>query len=420
MSVLSPTMERNISMTTDDVNGLQWRTRRDGTRVAYWCATARCVKAGYTLKTQRLWAGREPSETERGWISDECARLQCEMLEWSQEGMIPAAFDGTMKALSRRYQTDPDSPFRQLRFATRNAYADDLKIIENTVGERVLSKLSGRDFRRWYQLWRKPKEEGGPERIRRAHGAMVMVRILVNWGVTDDVPHCARLSAILKLQRFSAPVPRKDRLTWQQAEAIVTEALARGCVSIAMAQAMQADCAMRQKDLIGEWVPLADPGISEVIRGSEKWLRGVRWEEINQDLILVHDTSKRDRTVTHDLRACMLVMRVLAVIGDRPASGAMIVNERTNLPYRNKSFYDEWRCIADAVGIPKGIWNMDSRAGAITEGHDAGAEIEALRQTAGHSNISTTARYNRQTPEKSRKVALLRSAFRERGNKQKT
>ena len=61
------------------------------------------------------------------------------------------------------------------------------------------------------------------------------------------------------------------------------------------------------------------------------------------------------------------------------------------------------------AGIPDGVWNMDARAGAITEAEDAGANIDAIRSSAGHNNASITARYSRGPIGKSREVAQLRS-----------
>jgi site-specific recombinase XerD len=55
---------------------------------------------------------------------------------------------------------------------------------------------------------------------------------------------------------------------------------------------------------------------------------------------------------------------------------------------------------------------MDSRAGGVTEGRNNGATLEDLRHFAGHSNIGTTARYDRMTPETNARVMHLRVAGR--------
>ena len=62
------------------------------------------------------------------------------------------------------------------------------------------------------------------------------------------------------------------------------------------------------------------------------------------------------------------------------------------------------------AGIPRDVWNMDARAGAITEADDAGAELDEIRATAAHTQASTTVRYLRGSMGKSRRVAGLRAA----------
>jgi hypothetical protein len=57
--------------------------------------------------------------------------------------------------------------------------------------------------------------------------------------------------------------------------------------------------------------------------------------------------------------------------------------------------------------------NRDSRAGGVTEGSDAGADLEHLRQYASHSSVTTTARYSRKTLTKTRAVARLLVAHRQ-------
>ena len=62
--------------------------------------------------------------------------------------------------------------------------------------------------------------------------------------------------------------------------------------------------------------------------------------------------------------------------------------------------------------------NRDSRAGGVTEGSDAGADLEHLRHHASHSSATTTALYSRKTLTKTRAVARLRVAHRELKNDQ--
>jgi hypothetical protein len=66
------------------------------------------------------------------------------------------------------------------------------------------------------------------------------------------------------------------------------------------------------------------------------------------------------------------------------------VSERAGLPYRYETFRDAWRRDATAAGIPASVWNRDLRAGGVTEARQAGAPIDDLRKTVGHSAASRT------------------------------
>ena len=83
--------------------------------------------------------------------------------------------------------------------------------------------------------------------------------------------------------------------------------------------------------------------------------------------------------------------------------GPLIVDETAGRPYAGYAFAREWRTIARAAGIPDHVWNMDARAGAITEAEDAGADLDQIRSAAAHSQISTTKRYSRGAVGKSRR-----------------
>jgi hypothetical protein len=250
-------------------------------------------------------------------------------------------------------------------------------------------------------------------KITMAHALIGMLRTLAGFGATileDD--ECERLSSVLHRMRFPVGKPRTERMTADQAIAIRRVAHEMGRPSIALAQALQFDLMLRQKDVIGEWVPVSEPGISAVAYGAEKWLRGLRWEEIDQALILRHTTSKRLKEIEVDLKLAPMVMEELSILGGRKASGPVIVCERTDLPWEASKFRDAWRTIATKAGVPKTIRNMDSRAGAITEATEAGAELEHIRHAATHGDIQMTQRYSRGAVEKIEEVMRLRAAHR--------
>jgi integrase len=176
---------------------------------------------------------------------------------------------------------------------------------------------------------------------------------------------------------------------------------------------------MRQWDVTGKWVPLSDKKPSLVLDGMTKWV-GPMWAQIDDNLILRYTPAKTEFTsgaeVVLDLRMLPMVMEELAKVPEEAKRGPLIVNPRTGLPYRNRSFAWIWSEVRKLAGIRKEIWNRDTRAGAVTEGREAGAPTDDLAKQAGHANKRTIARvYDRDRLEAMRRVAKARKPHRERG-----
>lgn len=394
--------------------GLIWR-QRGKMWEARWQARTDLVKRGFGTKSVKLWTGAaDPTKEEWDVIADRCNDLQQEMLVWARGGLPEVGpYDGTLRSLMRAYKTDPDSQYRKIRYNSRVHYDALMSLIETEHGDKLLSDLKGRTFSRLHEDWTKDGK------IAIAHAKIGMLRTLFSFGATlleDD--GCLRLSGILGKMRFAMPKPRTERLTAAQAVAIRAKAHEMGRPSIALAQAFQFECMLRQKDVVGEWVPLREPGISDVQSDGMKWLRGIRWEEIDQNMTLRHVTSKRQKLIEISLRNAPMVLEELALNGGViVTNGPIIVSEFDNLPWTAPEFRRWWRIIAEAAGVPKTVRNMDSRAGAISEATDAGADLEHVRHAATHSNISMTQRYSRGAEDK---IATVQIARLEHRNKPKT
>jgi hypothetical protein len=217
---------------------------------------------------------------------------------------------------------------------------------------------------------------------------------------------------------FRQSKPRTVILTYTQAVAIIARAHAVGRGSIALAQALQFETALRQRDVIGEWEPGEENSSSGIKlnspngRRNRRWANGLTWSDIGSDGVLRKLTTKTGTVVEFIVRLCPLLDEEVARVPIERRIGPMIVNEKTGLPYTANTFRTVWREIADAAGVPSHVWNMDSRAGSITEATDAGADLEKARHHAGHRNASMTARYSRKTLEKTTEVARLRMQHR--------
>lgn len=298
-----------------------------------------------------------------------------------------------IKQLADAYLTDPDSSFHGLRYVTREGYRRNIERIVADLGDRDIAAITSRDLLRLHAMW----VEGG--RVSLAHGLATQLRIIVGFGATilEDAD-CQRLRGLLSGLRFKNAKPRETWITEAQAHAIRDEACRQQFYAVALAQAFQFDCALRQKDVIGEWVPLNDPEPSTILSpdGKMKWVRGITREEVNADMVLTHKTSKRSKMLTFPLKSCPMVMEEWF---SAPPSGPLIIDPFTDLPYEAWSYRRIWRRIATDAGVPKGVWNMDSRAGRITQVLAKGVSLEDARKLAGHSQQSTTSRYSRGTSE---------------------
>ena len=155
--------------------------------------------------------------------------------------------------------------------------------------------------------------------------------------------------------------------------------------------------------------PLTKGGI--VHRGT-RWTNGLQWCDIDSEMILRKTHTKTGAYVEFDLKLYPAVLAEIERICRERRIGPLIISERTGEPYKHRTFTQTWRGVADRAGVPRSVWNMDARAGAISEAYDAGAGETDVMKHAGHENRQTSARYNRGTLEQTSRVARLRLAKR--------
>lgn len=412
--------------TVADAPGLIWRPVKGGWEARWQCRTD-IVNKGFTPKSQRLWMGTIPNPTEAAYIADQCRRLQDEMLVFSRGGLptssVSHVFDGSLRALVSCYQTDPDSSYHKKQYAVRRNHDTLLRRIVDRHGDEQLADIKARVLLAWHKEW---AEDGA----KLATGAAVLGqwRVLFGFGATilEDA-ECERLCSVMGKMRFPHPKPRVQHLSAEQATKHRHESRALGWPSIALADALQFDLTMRQKDVIGEWVPLNEPGVSDVIHAGKKWIKGIRWEEVNERFELSHVTSKRQKLLEVPLLLAPMVVEELSAMAGVPvadlrrdmfpAAGPMVIGDLTLLPWQAQSFRQRWRKVADKAGIPKDVRSMDARAGAITEAVAAGAALEDIRHAATHSDIAMTQRYSRGSAEKVSNVMKLRLEHRSKPTK---
>ena len=372
------------------------------------------VKDGFRPSTAQLMVlTAPPTPDQERSIRANCIRLQEEMYEFGH--VQPKVFGGTVRDLINAYQTDKDSAYQTMRYRGRVDIDNSLKRIDAKYGKLKLADLGARDFKHWYEGLRWPDGVGGRETRTMAHSIMTAVRMMFTFGKLYKVdPACARLKEELSEIQFSKGSKRTEVLTLRQCEDIMAVAHADGVHSLALAQAIQRNLGLRQRDVIGEWVPVAEPGVSDVMHHGLKWLRGIRWEEISSDFILEHRMSKSraGKVLKFDLKQYPMVMTELLKIPEADRVGALVKSENTGRPWKQSNFLQRWRQLAIKAGVPKTVRNMDSRAGAITEVIRATGDVDAARIMAGHSETKTTLGYSREDLERNNETAVIVADFR--------
>lgn len=392
--------------------GLIWRAGRP-----MWRASKDAAKRGYPVKNVNLASLSDDDAA----IVARCVRLQAEMRQWLSGEQVgsPEAFDGTITALLRIYQTDPESPYHKLKPSARHPYDVYARMLTMEVGRRRIDMIDGRDIRRWHAAWATPVEPGGRPKLAAAKMAIVVLKSALSFGKTCRMRGCADLKSILEEITFPAPKPRTAAPTAAQVIAARAAAHALGHPRAALAYALQFETTARQWDVIGQWLPLSDPRPSAVIDRGRKWI-GPTWATIDESLVMrLVPTKTEDSSaaaVTFDLRLCPMVMEELAHIAPAERTGPLVAVPAGS-PYRQWHFRDLWRRCADRAGIDKSIWNRDLRAGGNTEAQQAGALLEDRKKVIGHTDRSgvTAKVYDRDRLEAHRRVAQARTIWRENG-----
>ena len=123
---------------------------------------------------------------------------------------------------------------------------------------------------------------------------------------------------------------------------------------------------LHQIAVIGDWVPASEPGISDVFKGAEKWVQGIRWSNIDDNWILRHSITQMGRQTKQidievDLKKSPAVMEELKLAeATRSRGGPLVICEASGLPWTLTEYRRKWRMVANEAGIPQNIKNMDS------------------------------------------------------------
>jgi hypothetical protein len=424
--------------------GLIYRLRQRGW-VLSWSPRSDLVARGYQAKTSRLWPGTnvppaqsEPTRAEWEVISAWCVRYHAEQLLWVRGGVEDdpkSLFDGTIGSLIDIYERHKKSPYKKLRHGTAIEYAPRLAALKASIGGVRVKRITFDDITNWQEQFADDGDGSAPKKARSSKliGLLKDAVVFASLVLPKDAG-CHDVCDIFSKMREAHLMEnsyrqREEYMTPAQCRQLRIKAHEKGRPSVALQQAIAFELGVRQKDVIGEWIPLKYPGFSDFVCGAKKWLMGMRWDEIDKNLILTHRLSKSVRGAAAvqdpkagkikawDLRAYPMIMEELHRVAgkdeftraDLPASGPLIVCESTGRPWMRVRFARMWRIIATAAGIPANIQNRDSRPGAATEADLAGVAPDKRQRMLGHARGETTRIYEREEVEISREVARLRT-----------
>lgn len=346
----------------------------------------------------------------------------------SEPPLTRTRYDGTMLAACRMYQEHPFSRFNKVSHTTRRGYLSDLKVIEATVGARLIRNVTVLTVQDWYDNWRKPAERDGEERIERAHKAAAMVRTVIYFMAALRHEDCKVLASELKQVKFERGGAREQELSYQHVTAFIRTAMdlrdrgimpADRALYMAIGVASQFEMMLRQKDIIGGWEPTrvdrrfpAGIATMRLDEEQETWSGFYTWENIPGWRWRTKTSKSKYRAAAEfDLTLYGLLYPLLELVPHDQRAGAIVKGEH-GLPIRYRSYVKWFRQIATVAGIPADVQSMDARAGGATEADEAGVPLADISGGLTHTNEKTSLRYIRRRSKKIADIASVRAQSR--------
>lgn len=368
----------------------------------YWQAPKKFRDAGYKPSNVRL-TGR-PGDGLDAERMAESERLTREMLDF-YEAKQPRAVR-TWADLIHRYRTDKASTLWKVKATTRKDYLALTAIWEKALGENPIDFLT---FERITDIHNDLLAKG--QSARNIHGKITQLRFLTKYGVLIRAPGAKDVQDVLSNMRFSTSAARDYAPDREMVEAVIRHAQACGLRSLALGMRIQWDLGLRLSDIRGIWLP--DEGEGGIVRDGKRWGDGLTWDMVSADLMWIKKvpskTAKRQpKARLYPLEHLPELRAMLDATPMEKRVGPVIVAERTGLPYTSSGWSLAFRRISRDLGLPPEFQMRDIRAGAITEGIEAGADVEEVRDFAGHTQTSTTNLYMRGRERNTAKVVKLR------------
>jgi integrase len=378
-------------------------------REAWWSAPERYKLAGYNVKSVKLGPLPRDGSTPLDYAA-KCRELTQEMVAWYRN-QEPQVRPGSWHWLIGRYKIDEFSPLRNVKPNTRDGYLYWLNEIDGVIGHIQISTTT-------YEVLMRIKN-GKKKKGRSVHHIanwFSALRRVARYGVLIEAPGAPRVAEILSNMRIEAPAARNVTATREQVEAIVAQADEHGLKTFAAGILIQWWFGLRAVDVRGQFL-------------DGEWVDGLTWGMFDDDFRGFHKVISKTRkslpeayhfdiTVVPGLRQRILEIKAsLHPTWTQPEKPvALALSERgrkpsTGLAYTPSGWNQAWRRMRDAAGVPKDVWCMDMRAGAITDAAQLpGVSLSQLRNAAQHKDAATTGRYIRERSDDANRIVALRAA----------
>ncbi|OKO84225.1 hypothetical protein [Bradyrhizobium sp. NAS96.2] len=256
----------------------------------------------------------------------------------------------TLGQLIDLYLADPNSGFSNLSYRVRESSRRYLRRIKAEKGVCPIGEINSPMLAYWNQMW------GRDGKNATARALKWQLKSLFEYGATSRLDaKCIELLEAIKYVHNETVAPRIAKISIEQVNAIIRKAHEWGSHSIALAQALQFETPLTQRDCLGEYVPLEERGSTNVVWKGMKWLHGLRWTEVGDDLVL------RRKELEFDLKDAPLTLAELDNWRDfRRGDTPVVICEGTAMPWIASEFRRKWRRIANAAEVPASLRNMDS------------------------------------------------------------
>jgi hypothetical protein len=72
-----------------------------------------------------------------------------------------------------------------------------------------------------------------------------------------------------------------------------------------------------------------------------------------------------------------------------------VIDEDYGKPSWENRYTEKFRKVRGAAGVPRNVWSMDTRAGAVSETVEATGSLEMASNLATHTTVKMTKKYSR-------------------------